>query len=138
MSSFTNAEKFFHACESMKGWSACKDYVADNASFNCQAGPLVEVTTVEAYSDWMAGFKAVAPNGSYEIHASSFDESTNTALFFATFSGTHTGDAGPVPPTNKTTNSHYVYAMQMNDEGKIANMTKIWNAAWAFKEIGWM
>jgi len=26
----------------------------------------------------------------------------------------------------------------MNDEGKIESMTKIWNAPWALRELGWM
>jgi len=26
----------------------------------------------------------------------------------------------------------------MNDEGKIESMTKIWNASWALRELGWM
>jgi hypothetical protein len=30
----------------------------------------------------------------------------------------------------------YVYAMDFED-GKIKHMTKIWNAGWAMKELGW-
>ena len=48
-----------------------------------------------------------------------------STIFFATFTGTHSGDGGPVPPTNQTTNSHYVYALKMNAEGKIERMAKI-------------
>jgi hypothetical protein len=43
-----------------------------------------------------------------------------------------------VPPTNKTTNSQYVYALTMNSDGKISSMTKVWNASWALRELGWM
>ena len=39
-------------------------------------------------------------------------------IIFATYTATHTGEGGPVPPTNKTTNSHYVYTMKMNGEGQ--------------------
>jgi len=51
---------------------------------------------------------------------------------------THTGEGGPVPPTNKTTNSQYVYIVTMNDDDKIRGMKKVWNAPWAMKELGWM
>jgi hypothetical protein len=51
------------------------------------------------------------------------------------FSGTHTGEGGP-PPTGKSTRSDYVYAMEF-DGDKIRHMTKIWNAGWALKELGW-
>ena len=81
---------------------------------------------------------AIWDGSSYEINASAYDNGKKTALFFATFTGTHSGDGGPIPPTNKTTNSQYVYALKMNDEGKIESMTKIWNSSWALRELGWM
>lgn len=139
MTPFENAQKFFHACETASGWDACKEYVADNAQFNAQSEPLVEVKTVKAYVEWMAGFGTItAPDGKYEIHASAYDEANKSSIFFATYTGSHLGEGGPVPPTNKTTNSHYVYNIQMNDEGQVVSMTKIWNASWAMRELGWM
>ena len=138
MSPFENATKFFDNCESMRGWEACKDLVADGATFYCQSQALAEITTVKAYVDWMQGFEAIAPDTRYEINASAYDESTQTALFFATTTATHTGDAGPVPPTNKTTKTHYVHALKMNADGKVERMTKTWNAPWALRELGWM
>lgn len=139
MDSLKNAEKFFHSCESIKGWDACSDFVADNARFTAQCEPLTEIKYVKDYVDWMTGLGTVtAPGCSYELHASAFDETKNTAVFFATFTGTHSGDGGPVEPTNKTTKSEYVYALKMNDDGKIESMTKIWNASWALRELGWM
>ena len=55
MTAFNTATSFFHACESLKGWDGCKEYVADGASFTAQCEPLVDVKTVEAYCEWMAG-----------------------------------------------------------------------------------
>jgi hypothetical protein len=134
-----NATNFFHACDSAKGWDECSQYVAEGASFHAQSEPLVDITTVEGYANWMAGFgENVVPGSSYEIHTSAYDDASKTAIFFATFTGKHTGDGGPVPPTNKETNTHYVYIFSMNDEGKIAKMQKVWNAPWALKELGWM
>lgn len=139
MNSFENAKAFFHNCESGNGWEACSNYVAENATFMAQSEPLVEVTQVKDYVDWMAGLASITmPGCSYEIHASAFDQESQTALFFATFTGTHSGDGGPVPPTNKTTNSHYVYSLKMNKDGRVESMAKIWNASWALREVGWM
>ena len=138
MNLFGNADTFFHNCESFKGWDACKDYVADNALFNAQCEPLTEVKTVKDYVDWVTGFGMIAPGANYELHTSAYDESNKTAIFYATITATHTGEGGPVPPTNKITNSDYVYSLRLNGEGKIVNMTKIWNAPWALRELGWM
>ncbi len=139
MLAFENATEFFHACESLKGWDGCKQYVAPNASFSAQCEPLVEVDTVEAYTTWMAGLGSTTLAGcSYDLHSSSYDEANKTAIFFATLTGKHVGEGGPVPPTNKETRTHYVYVLSMNDEGQVEKMTKIWNAPWALKELGWM
>jgi hypothetical protein len=71
------------------------------------------------------------------MHSSSYDEDSRTAINYATSHATHTGEGGPVPPTGKTTNSHYVYALTMDKNDKIGKMTKIWNASWALRELGW-
>ncbi len=139
MSAFENATKFFHACESLEGWEGCKQYVAADAPFSAQSEPLVDIKTVQGYTDWMMGFGTVTAKGcSYDLQASAYDENNKTALFFSIFTGTHVGDGGPVPPTNKTTNSQYVYALTMNGDDKVTSMTKVWNAPWAMKELGWM
>lgn len=139
MKAFETANKFFTACEASEGWEGCKQYVADGATFRAQCEPLAEIHTVQAYCDWMAAIGNVtAPGATYDLHSSSFDESTKTAIFFATFHARHTGEGGPVPPTNKETHTDYVYALTMNDENKVAKMVKVWNAPWAMKELGWL
>lgn len=139
MDPFENAKKFFEACEAPSGWEGCKAYVADGATFSAQSEPLVGVTTVEAYCEWMHGFGTVtAPGATYDLHAAAYDESSRTALFFATYHPTHTGDGGPVPPTGKTAHADYVYALTMNDVGKVERMVKVWNAPWSMNELGWL
>lgn len=138
MSAFETATNFFHACEGLKGWEGCKQYVAPAAKFTAQSEPLVGIDTVEGYAEWMAGLGInLMPGCSYDLHSSAYDESTRTALFFATFIGTHSGEGGPVPPTNKQTNSHYVYVLSLDENDLISSMVKVWNAPWALAELGW-
>lgn len=139
MTPFETATNFFHACESLKGWAGCKEYVKNGASFTAQCEPLTDMSTVEAYCEWMAAFGSVTtPGARYDLHTSSYDETTNTAVFFGTFTGKHTGEGGPVAPTQKETNTHYVYILTMNADNQIEKMVKVWNAPWAMKELGWM
>ncbi|MEZ4864834.1 MAG: hypothetical protein R3C14_26210 [Caldilineaceae bacterium] len=139
MNAFENAKKFFDACEQPAGWAGCKQYVAENAPFVAQSEPLVELTTVEAYCEWMHGFATVTvPGATYDLHTASYDEATRTAVFFATYHAKHTGAGGPVPPTHQETHSHYVYVLTMNADNQVAKMTKIWNAPWALRELGWI
>ena len=139
MSAFDNATRFFHACESLEGWDECTQYVAADAPFAAQSEPLVDITTVEGYVTWWTGLGTTTIAGcSYDLHTSSYDEDNKTAMFFATVTGSHVGEGGPVPPTHKTTNAQYVYVLTMNDDDKVARMDKVWNAPWTMKELGWM
>mmetsp|Transcript_13582 Transcript_13582/g.29324 ORF Transcript_13582/g.29324 Transcript_13582/m.29324 type:complete len:137 (-) Transcript_13582:35-445(-) len=130
---------FFERCETGQGWSACQEFCTPDASFEAQSEPLADVKTLEAYCDWMKGLAtSTMPGCRYDLHHSSWDEGNKSACFFATFHGTHTGEGGPVPPTNKSIASHYVYAITVDGSGKISKMIKIWNAPWALKQVGWM
>ena len=139
MSSIDNATAFFHACEGLYGWEGCKVYVAEGAAVSAQSDPLVDITTVAEYCDWMAGLGNGPLQGcGYVINASAYDEQNNTALFFGTLTGQHTGEGGPVPATGKTAKADYVYSLTMNDEGKVVRMVKVWNAPWTLVELGWV
>ena len=77
-------------------------------------------------------------DGHYTLHTSSWDAGANAAAFAATFHGKHTGDGGPVPPTNKTVNGDYVYVVKMNADGMVSDLTKIWNDGHSLAQLGWV
>ena len=129
------ARQFFEACEAGKGWAACQAYCKPDASFSSQAEPLVDVKTLQGYADWMQGLMKMMPDGHYDLKCWATDTQRNNVIAYATFIATHTGPGGP-PPTGKSTRSDYVYCMNFEGE-KISHMTKIWNAGWALKELGW-
>src|SRR5262249_46350959 len=108
-----------------------------NASFAAQAEPLADMQTLEQYTEWMKGMLVVIPNASYAVKSFATDHERNNVCAYAVFSGTHTGEGGPVPPTGKSTSTDYVYVMECED-GKISRMTKIGNAGGAMKELGWI
>ncbi len=130
------AAKFFEACETGKGWDGCAAYCVPNASFAAQAEPLADVKTLQGYADWMKGLLSFMPDGRYEIKSFAIDEQRQNVCAYGVFSATHTGQGGPLPPTGKSTATDYVYVMQF-ENGLIRHMTKIWNAPWAMRELGW-
>jgi predicted ester cyclase len=130
------AEGFFDACETGKGWAVCKAYCAPNATFSAQASPLADVKTLEEYTEWMKGILSVFPEARYELKSFATDETRNNVAAYAVFHATHSGQGGPVPPTGLSMSTDYVYVMQFQGE-KISQMTKVWNAELALKEIGW-
>ncbi len=136
MSITETAHAFFDACETGKGWDVCKDYCTADASFSSQAEPLLEITTLSAYADWMKGLFGPIPDAHYELKSFALDTERNIVSAFAVFKGTHSGEGGPVPPTGKSVRSDYVYVMEFSGD-RISHMTKIWHSGLALQQLGW-
>ena len=130
------AEGFFKACETGQGWAGCQQYCHPDATFSAQAEPLAGVTTVSDYSDWMKGILTLMPDADYELRFFAVDEARKKVGAYAVFSGSHTGEGGPVPPTGRSMQTDYVYVMDF-DGDKIRHMTKIWNSGHALQQLGW-
>src|SRR5579862_3276102 len=130
------AEAFFDACETGKGWDVCKQYCTPDATFSAQAEPLLGMQTLAEYTEWMKGMLTVLPDARYSVRSFATDSARNNVAAYGVFYATHTGQGGPVPPTGRSISTDYVYVMQF-DDGKIAHMTKIWNAGLALKGLGW-
>ena len=130
------AERFFNSCETGAGWAGCEQYCHPDATFAAQAGALDGVVTLEAYTDWMKGLLVLLPDGSAEVRSFAVDEARHNVAAFGVFSGTHTGEGGPLPPTGKRAKADYVYVMDF-DGDKISHMTKIWNDGMTMRELGW-
>ena len=130
------ARAFFDAIDTGQGWEACSAYCHPDATFTAQAEPLAEVHTLADYAEWMRGMMSVVPDGRYEMKAFAVDPDRQSVVAYAVFHATHTGEGGPVPPTGKSTSSDYVYAIEFDGE-KVRHMTKVWNAGWALRELGW-
>jgi predicted ester cyclase len=130
------AEQFFDACETGKGWEGCKAYCTADATFSAQAEPIADLRTLQQYTEWMKGLLKFIPDGRYAVQSFATDERRGNVCAYGVFSGTHSGEGGPCLPTGKSTITDYVYVMQF-DGDKIRHMTKIWNAGWAMRELGW-
>lgn len=136
MSSITEtAQAFFEACEAGKGWSVCRTWCTEDATFAAQAEPLAEIRTLEQYTEWMKGLMTVLTDATYEVKSFATDTARNNVCAYAVFIGTHLA-GGPCPPTGKRVVTDYVYVMQFS-EGLIAHMTKIWHSGLALKQLGW-
>ncbi|HYJ54859.1 MAG TPA: ester cyclase [Mycobacterium sp.] len=130
------AQRFFDACETGKGWGGCQPYCHPGATFAAQTDALADVTTLEAYTEWMQGLLTLLPDGTAEVRSFAVDDARHQVVAFGVFRGTHTGEGGPVPPTGKTAAADYVYVMEF-DGHKIHHMTKIWNDGITMRQLGW-
>jgi len=130
------AQEFFEACETGKGWSVCNQWCQDGATFSAQADAMADITTLEAYVEWMKGLLVPIPNGRYELSSFGVDEERGTVVAAAVFHGTHTVDAGSGAPTGKSLAADYCYVMHF-DGDKINHMTKVWNDVKSLQQLGW-
>lgn len=130
------AKEFFEACETGKGWDACKKHCHADATFSAQAHALEGIATLAGYCDWMQGISATMPDCSYDLRFFGADETGDTVAAIAVFKGTHTGEGGPVPPTGKSVASDYAYHIVF-DGDRIRHMTKVWNDGIALEQAGW-
>lgn len=130
------ARAFFEACETGKGWEGCANYCHADATFSAQSDAIANIVTLADYTEWMKGLLGILPDGAYELTAFAEDAARETIVASAIFTGTHTGDGGPVPATGQAAKSDYAYVIKLSD-GKVSHMTKIWNDGWALKQLGW-
>ena len=130
------AKQFFEACETGKGWSACKAWCHVGATFSSQTSALAGIGTLEGYCDWMKALYTPMPNARYEVKCFAVDETRNSVAAYAVFHGTHSGAGGPVAATGKSVAADYVYVMVF-DGDRIRHMTKIWNDAHSMQQLGW-
>jgi len=59
---------------------------------------------------WEEPSTASIPDGAYELKAWGVDTKRNAVVAAAVFTGTQTGEGGPVPPTGKRVEADYTYA----------------------------
>lgn len=136
MTILATAKDFFEACETGKGWAGCHTFCHEGATFACQADALAEMSTLDAYTEWMKGVLGPIPDGHYELKAFAADEARQTVIAAAVFHGTNIGPGAADPPTGKTVATDYVYVMAF-DGPKIRHMTKVWNDVSALRALGW-
>ncbi len=130
------ANLFFDACETGKGWDGCKAYCHPGATFSAQSGVLSDIDTLEDYSEWMKNLLTPVPDGHYELKFMAEDKQRSCVAAFAVFHGTQTGPGGPGEPTGRKIAADYVYAMEF-DGDRIRHMTKIWNDTVSLQQLGW-
>ena len=121
MDNLTRARAFFEACDYGKGWSVCKSYCHDDASFETEAETLAEIDTLDTYCDWMVEALAMFDETvEIEVKSEAYDVKKDIALIYAEIRGNVI--IGPEPMFMKT---DYVYVINFNGK-KISHVTKIW------------
>lgn len=138
MKKLENALKFFHACESAQGWDVCRNYVETDASFHTFAPGSAGTTTIKAYCDEVAAtFKTTFLGSTYELLASAYDAENGVVLLNGISYAQHTGEGGPVSPTQNEAQIPFNYSIKFNSDDKITHLEKIFDEASVKQQLGW-
>lgn len=138
MKKLENALKFFDACESAQGWEGCGKYVETDASFRTFAPGSAGTTTVKSYCDGVAAsFKTTFLGSTYELLASAYDTENDVVLLHGMSHAQHTGEGGPVSPTQKIAHIPFVYSIKFNSDDKITHLDKVFDEASVKQQLGW-
>jgi len=82
------ARQFYEACETGKGWEACQAFCQPQATFSSQTDVLADITTLDAYCEWMKNLLTPVPDGHYELKFFAADPDRNSVAALAVFHGT--------------------------------------------------
>lgn len=130
------ARAFFAAGETGEGWAPGAARRRPGASLSSQAEPLAAVTSLADDTGGRGGCRSRSRTATTSSRRSPSTRHPRSLGAFATFTGTHTGAGGPVPPTGKSIAADDVYVMAL-DGDRIGHPTKIWNAGGSLREFGW-
>ena len=130
---FEDCKTFLYYLDSGKGYEACQPYCADEgATFECQCETLADIHSVQDYAAWMEELVTEAFHGfTREVLSVSYCEESNMVAYFATLRGQH-------PGAGKEMHSDYSYLVQLNGEGKVETVRKVWNDFYALQQAGWL
>lgn len=137
MKELDNALGFFHACESAEGWDGCHKYVAEGASFHSAAETYNGMDAVQDYCEQIATVFTTIFTGTYELDASAYDPNTRKVFIYGTSYARHTGEGGPVAPTNRQASVPFVYVMTMDEDAKLSHLEKVFDGDSSGRQLGW-
>ena len=130
--------EFFHAVLSGEGAYIANKFCVDDAvaSFNCIAFP--GYNTVDQYATFMQGLtRQICPDAKYEITCICSNE--QQVSVFASLSGTHTGEGGPVRPYDPPRKFKVDFAafLSYDPYDKITHCHKVFDKYTLWAQLGW-
>ena len=128
---------FMNTCDAGRGWRECAEFCRPSATFSAQCDLLAHINALSDYANWVANFFEAIPSAQFTLKACGYNEGRRSVTLYSVFTGTHSHQGGPVPPTGGSFVADYVYSIESR-WGLINHVTKVWNADWTLKELDWI
>ncbi len=109
------------------------NYIASDYLRHSQATPEVQVTSLEEFKEFIRQDRLVMPDQKFVVRY--LVAEGDMVAFYATYTGTQTGQMGPFPPSNKTANLDFAGVHRI-ENGKIAETWITWDNVTILTQLG--
>ena len=108
-------------------------YIADNYVRHCQATPDLVIETLDAFKEFIKADRKAIPD--QKLLVKMLIAEGDLVAFWCTYTGTHTGQMGPFPPTGKTANLDFSGVHRL-ENGKVVETWVTWDNITILGQLG--
>jgi hypothetical protein len=121
-----NAHLFVDSCDAGRGWTGCKYWCHDDASYSCEIGQTPNASKLAAYTDSKKKQLLLGVNCENIVKCLDVYDSLDPAYAVAKMRYPQTNNCGPAPSANTPTDPSYAYIIEFEGD-KIRHVIKVSN-----------
>ncbi|GAB2774154.1 ester cyclase [Salinimicrobium soli] len=109
------------------------NYISQDYKRHCQATPDLKIESLDAFKEFIRMDRQSIPDQKLDVKMLIAED--DLVAFWATYSGTQTGQMGPFPPSGKTAELDFAGVHRIED-GKIAETWVTWDNMAILTQLG--
>ena len=114
-------------------YEGMNNYIAENYIRHCQATPELVIESLDAFKEFIRMDRMSIPD--QKLNLKMLIAEGDLVAFWATYTGTQTGQMGPFPPTGKTANLDFSGVHRL-ENGKVVETWVTWDNITILKQLG--
>lgn len=108
-------------------------YIAQDYVRHCQATPELVIESLDAFKDFIRNDRKAVPD--QKLNVKMLVAEGDLVAFWATYTGTQTGQMGPFPPTGKSANLDFAGVHRV-ENGKVVETWVTWDNITILGQLG--
>jgi len=108
-------------------------YIAEEYVRHCQATPELIIESLDAFKEFIRADRMAIPD--QKLNVKMLVAEGDLVAFWATYTGTHTGQMGPFPPTGKTAELDFSGVHRL-ENGKVVETWVTWDNITILGQLG--
>ena len=114
-------------------YDSMDDYIAQDYVRHCQATPDLVIESLDAFKDFIRNDRKSIPD--QKLNVKMLVAEGDLVAFWATYTGTQTGQLGPFPPTGKSANLDFSGVHRV-ENGKVVETWVTWDNLTILGQLG--